>query len=1173
MKKFRNAIAALISTVVLLSSAVTINSSAADNALTLKVSTEKNSYSAGETVDIKVDVKNNYEEAITDLELKSSLPDDFKIVENETINASLEPYENKEYIIKAKADTSSENVDSPRTGDHAPILPIILFTGASAAAAIIIVRSKKARKLLAIVLCASTLSAYGMNADLFNTYSAHKESVAVTASFTYNNKSITAMVNASYTEKYNIIEVNTTPLGKVDNAGCFNIDKVITSLEGALAKTDNVTQFSYKITDMNDTVISEGDIPIKENWIINDLGFVVGANIIELKAVTSLETYTKELTVFNLNIENMKNTNVDLSDNDNDKLIAYFESCFGTDPNDPDTDKDGISDYDEIYLYHTEPTKADSDGNGINDPDEDEDNDGLTLKEEIAHETSWQNKDTDGDGISDGDEVNKYHTDPLSDDSDNDGLKDGYEIELGTDPLSPDTDNNGVGDNDEVTEQTIYAELKNSPITEVKVKAAVPGSIKEHITIDNLESIDMLSTDVVGRIGAPVEFNSDVAFSKADITFTYDESLLGDTKPEDLAIMWYDEENMVYRIFDKESIVDTNAKTVTYTTTHFSKYLVVDRQIWYDTWREPINYRDGNPQVETKYDISFVVDVSGSMSGTSIQKAKTAINSFIDTMMPQDKASLVSFSSYAQLKQPTTDSKEELKNAVNSLVAYGNTNAEAGLSKGISEICDNASIDSQRMIVMICDGDVNCTQETIDKAKSNNITVFTLNVINGDNSLLQKIADETGGEYFYAATTEDIAAKMDGVRNATLAQVDMTDTDGDGLYDVFETQGMRIQNGRVYKTNPFLRDSDNDGIPDKDEFIIPQAMPAEPQKPTIPFGPSYLDFDFVIGQYRCAMFRSGSDPLNSDSDGDGVSDIKDKVPYTKFDDHFRTVDNYNDMDYNNLMSDGYQQTRDAGIARYKSKKASLSDKPRLLATKSKVAIMAAGGYTELSTLIVDGLSSLGSTPTGAAAFGHYWGNSGKDYRVGDLRIAAALVACQHNNFYYNMNSFFDLAESTVKEGYTYDFATVTNLDRPKDDKTTKNWKINYHQNAGASRQAAVDWWLTFGGAQNAITATLSCEKGTDGKMHYKATYKYYCIDYYDWSSSGGEEDLAELHDYGWAQNFVDYGVIQNTVEWVEGSRYPQHLLLYYDEQFTFDGINDTTLSDGLATGTLYYIVN
>lgn len=65
----------------------------------------------------------------------------------------------------------------------------------------------------------------------------------------------------------------------------------------------------------------------------------------------------------------------------------------------------------------------------------DVDGDGLTNDEEIALGTHPRLPDTDFDGISDFDEVRVYFTDPLMEDSDGDGQSDMGELRAGTDPL------------------------------------------------------------------------------------------------------------------------------------------------------------------------------------------------------------------------------------------------------------------------------------------------------------------------------------------------------------------------------------------------------------------------------------------------------------------------------------------------------------------------------------------------------------------------------------------------------------------------------------------------------------------------------------------------------------------------------------------------------------------
>lgn len=151
-----------------------------------------------------------------------------------------------------------------------------------------------------------------------------------------------------------------------------------------------------------------------------------------------------------------------VADWDKDGLSNSHERSIGTDPRNPDTDGDGLSDGDEVKIYKTNPLKVDTDGDGLTDFDEvmkyktspikpDTDGDGLLDGEEIARRTDPLNPDTDGDGLLDGDEVHKYTTDPLNPDTDGDGLNDGEEVlRYNTNPKAKDTDADGLTDGDEI---------------------------------------------------------------------------------------------------------------------------------------------------------------------------------------------------------------------------------------------------------------------------------------------------------------------------------------------------------------------------------------------------------------------------------------------------------------------------------------------------------------------------------------------------------------------------------------------------------------------------------------------------------------------------------------------------------------------------------------------------
>jgi len=158
-------------------------------------------------------------------------------------------------------------------------------------------------------------------------------------------------------------------------------------------------------------------------------------------------------------------------DSDDDGLTDTEEGELGTDPNDPDTDGDGLLDGAEVNTHGTDPLDRDTDGDSLSDGREvlkigsnpkkkDTDKDGLKDGQEVKrYKTDPLKKDTDGDGLKDKVEIKgtankaygKCPTNPKKKDSDKDGLNDRQEIKrYGTDPCDKDTDNGGASDGKEV---------------------------------------------------------------------------------------------------------------------------------------------------------------------------------------------------------------------------------------------------------------------------------------------------------------------------------------------------------------------------------------------------------------------------------------------------------------------------------------------------------------------------------------------------------------------------------------------------------------------------------------------------------------------------------------------------------------------------------------------------
>jgi len=184
------------------------------------------------------------------------------------------------------------------------------------------------------------------------------------------------------------------------------------------------------------------------------------------------------LTLFNLNtdqpahlLNSLQTINVspdcsDYDDPDQDGLLNLEEATLGTDPNNPDSDTDGLLDGETTDIVATHHNNPDSDTEGLLDGEEvliyqtnpnnaDSDNDDIGDSVELfTYTTNPNNPDTDGDTITDNNELFVYNTNPNTPDTDQDGVPDGLELDneqpIDTDndtlidALDPDDDNDNI---------------------------------------------------------------------------------------------------------------------------------------------------------------------------------------------------------------------------------------------------------------------------------------------------------------------------------------------------------------------------------------------------------------------------------------------------------------------------------------------------------------------------------------------------------------------------------------------------------------------------------------------------------------------------------------------------------------------------------------------------------
>ena len=275
-----------------------------------------------------------------------------------------------------------------------------------------------------------------------------------------------------------------------------------------------------------------------------------------------------------------------LLDSDGDELTDTMEYWIGTDPFNPDTDGDGLPDGYEVYHTLTNPLEKDSDQNGVIDSLEDPDQDGLTNFKEYELSTDPLNADSDFDGWDDGYELERG-TDPLNADTDGDGLIDSLEEEFGFDPLNPDTSANGILDGDEVvTYTTETEEIELDPYVNPSVTIESRAADVTSTTITNMEGTNwFLTDDIPGYLGAPFDFNTEIDFTEAEMTFVYDESIVTDDfRPE---IFYYNEDEQRLDRLENQTH-DADNRSVTVTVDHFGQYLLLNGVIWDEVWETEI---------------------------------------------------------------------------------------------------------------------------------------------------------------------------------------------------------------------------------------------------------------------------------------------------------------------------------------------------------------------------------------------------------------------------------------------------------------------------------------------------------------------------------------------------------------------------------------------------------
>ncbi|MBR4777512.1 MAG: cellulose binding domain-containing protein, partial [Lachnospiraceae bacterium] len=639
---------------------------------------------------------------------------------------------------------------------------------------------------------------------------------------TINNVKLSSFGSVSTTPKVvdGRVKIDTSMLIP-DEENIFFMPKDVYSIIGTVENSSNVKKLTYSSNNTFGLDLLSGELTIGDNWAIENIPLILGYNELTVTALYKDNTVSSDTII----IAYMYDDRMDGFDNlvidsDSDGLEDYIEAIYGTDPLKKDTDEDGLSDYTELVVMGTDPLKADTDGNGILDGNEDYDKDGLSNKEEEELGTLLYGVDSDYDDLTDYDEVHKYNTNPVLADTDGDGASDGFEVANGYDPLTAETS------------------------FKVEKTVDVGGTTYELLLTadgENIESLEVIPVNnsgakyglIPGYLDAAVDFRINGTFESAKLKVYFDESYL-EIEGFVPALYYIDEEN--HEMVEIPGEWDGVSNYFYVDVPHFSTYITLNKTEFIRVWENAIKAHAITQDGKTNLNIVFVTDLSGSMRGSKITTMKSSINAFIDVLSPSDKAAVVSFTSSATVLSGLTSDKTVLKQIVSSMSVGGMTAIYTGLDKAV-EILENPDVSGYKMIIVFTDGyDEPSTtydgqyKSIVERALKADISIQTIGIGTIDSALLTKVAQNTGGSFYYAENASALTSQVTQVQEDI---IDYTkDSNNDGISDYFTKllcdgklitwRGEPILIGATYEEvqNDSDGDLDNDGIKNGEELIL-----------------------------------------------------------------------------------------------------------------------------------------------------------------------------------------------------------------------------------------------------------------------------------------------------------------------------------------------------------------
>ena len=187
-------------------------------------------------------------------------------------------------------------------------------------------------------------------------------------------------------------------------------------------------------------------------------------------------------------------------------------------------------------------------------------------------------------------------------------------------------------------------------------------------------------------------------------------------------------------------------------------------------------------------DLTLVVDVSGSMSGTKLEQAKAALQQALGTLGPADRFRLIAFSGTVRefRSAPVAPTRANLADAsefVDALAAEGGTNLAGALQAALDRPADGERL---AQVILVSDGMPSVGEQAPDRiaaeaaARIGRMRIFPVGVGHDVNTyLLDRLAAEGRGAVEYvqpgASVESAMGALLDKLRRPALVDLRIAD--------------------------------------------------------------------------------------------------------------------------------------------------------------------------------------------------------------------------------------------------------------------------------------------------------------------------------------------------------------------------------------------------------------